>query len=125
MQAVTGIPNKKDYMDYCKTHRFPFFKQQAELHKPKLILCMGVSYVREFYQCFASSKEKRPLQNERIFDEAITNKVVRNFYWVWINKNTLLAITPFPIGASGLNSESLLSQFGQRIQKILKDGFVE
>lgn len=121
----TGIQTKAEYRQFCETYRFPFFRSELIKYKPKLVLCMGVSYVREFHRCFTAEKNTKNLYNERIFDSAESNSTVRNFYWRWINQETLFVVTPFPMNASGLNSENLLQQFGDRINALLEQGFVK
>lgn len=86
---------------------------------------MGASYVNQSHHCFSTDSSRSKLNNERFYDGAETNKRVRNIYWQWLNHDTLFVVTPFPLNASGLNSDDLLKQFGDRIKDLLKQGFIE
>jgi hypothetical protein len=121
----TGLSTKDEYRKFCAKHRFPFFRAELNEHQPKLALCMGTSYVSQFHRCFSADSSRSKLNNERFYDNAQTNKRVRNFYWQWLNKDTLFVVTPFPLNASGLNSDDLLQQVGDRIKGLLKQGFIE
>ncbi|MFT5297803.1 MAG: hypothetical protein ACI9YH_003842 [Colwellia sp.] len=122
LESLTGLKNKQDYRDYCKEHRFPFFRQEFRNHAPQLILCTGTSYVEQFSKCFVGIDEISDLHSEKITDVSTNNNKPRTLFWKWVSQDTLFVAVPFMTNAAGLNSHSLLQQFGDRIKKIMDEG---
>ncbi len=64
---ITGLQSKDDYLEWCSEFRFPQIREWAAQAAPKLILCLGKTYVREFHSAF--------------YDEGSELTALRR--WVW------------------------------------------
>ncbi|WP_448569599.1 hypothetical protein [Thalassotalea ganghwensis] len=123
LDRLTGLATKQEYRNYCKEHRFPFFREEFNKHKPRLILCTGTSYIEDFASCFLGIDNISELTCEELTDVSLKNNKPRKLYWKWASENTLFATVPFMTNPSGLNSHSLLQQFGTRIKEILDEKY--
>lgn len=110
---LTGFGSKEEYQCWCRTHRFPQLRAWAtqQQHPPKLILCTGKTYGDDFFSAFGNRESQT--QDER------AGKPIR--YLVTNDGQTLVAVTYFPGGRHGLNSNEKLSSTGQRLAQILRD----
>ncbi|MEL5848969.1 MAG: hypothetical protein U7M05_06330 [Candidatus Igneacidithiobacillus chanchocoensis] len=109
INELTGFSNKMEYHNWCRKNRFKLFRKLTEIHRPKLVLCFGKSYINDFRSAFCSD-------NEEWLHEPIEH---RTLSWVR-TKNTVVAVCPFPTSPYGLNSNLLLNSFGKRIREIMK-----
>lgn len=55
MNEITGFDEKHLFQTWCFTNRFPYFSQLRKEKCPKLIICTGVSYLRDFFICFGGN----------------------------------------------------------------------
>lgn len=110
-----GIPTKEECRSWCRTHRLPMFASWVAEHSPKLILCLGTTYVDDYFLAFGGETTQQP-QTERVGDRALS--------WSMINGDkTLLAITPHSANQYGLNSFDRISNIGLRIKEICNEHF--
>lgn len=109
INSLTGFSNKKEYQDWCRKNRFVLFRELVKKHEPKLILCFGKTYLTDFKAAFCHGDEK--WHHETIENRSLS--FARN-------KNTLIAVCPFPTSRYGLNSNSLLRSFGRRISEEMR-----
>lgn len=119
LDKLTGLKRKQDYIDLCRQHRYPFFRDEAIKHKPKLILCVGKEYAPHYAKCFCDIDELEQLTKEEIVDTSAKNNNPRAIFWKKITDDTLFVTVPFLVNRYGLNSNYLIDKFGQRIKELL------
>ncbi|MDO9206559.1 hypothetical protein [Methylotenera sp.] len=106
---ATGLDTKKDYHDWIKANRFPIMKTWMDTYSPKLIICVGKSYLPEFSLAFFG--EELTFESEIIDD--------RELSWA-VNKNgTIMVVLPFLGNRNGLNKNVSIQKFGDRIRELL------
>lgn len=120
LNEITGFENKYLFNTWCFFNRFPTFSNLRKKHKPKLIICTGIDYLRDFLMFFGSNENIEELNTGKIIPKSEKNKYDRTFYWVNIDNNTLLVVIPFFSGRYGLNSNHLLEEMGERIKGLLE-----
>ena len=116
----TGLPTKSLYRAWCQVHRFARFTAWTRQHAPKLVIGTGLSHEKDFIMAFNGA--------DTIFKpaDAITVETIseKSLKWLPINDGrTILAIVPFLGGPYGLNSDTQLGAFGQRIGQICTQAF--
>jgi len=119
LDKITGFENKYLFNTWCFFNRFSAYSKLREEHKPKLIICTGVDYLRDFLMCFVGNENIDQLNVGSVEGKSEKNKYIRKYYWVKAN-GTLIVIIPFFSGRYGLNSDFLLEQVGQAIKKLMK-----
>lgn len=119
LDVITGFKDKHLFNTWCFFNRFPAYSQLRSKHKPKLIVCTGVNYLRDFLMFFAGGQEIDKLQVGTIEPQSENNKSTRQYYWVKFD-GTLLVVIPFFSGRYGLNSDYLLKEMGSRIKSLLE-----
>ena len=119
LEKVTGFENKYLFNTWCFFNRFTFFSEIRKENSPKLIICTGVDYLRDFLMCFGA-KNINQIQTKTISARSEANKYDRSYYWVKVDK-TLLVVIPFFSGRYGLNSNYLLQEMGGNIRALLKN----
>ena len=108
---TTGFRTKQDYQEWIKANRFPVMKAWMQMYSPKLIVCVGKSYLQEFSLAF--SDDESTFKSEIIDD--------RELNWA-INKNgTLVVVLPFLGNPNGLNKNVSIQKFGDRIRELLQN----
>lgn len=118
LEELTRFSTKQTYITWCALNRFPAFAEKVKENSPGLIVCCGVSYLTEFFMCFAGVGGSAHINYEKIKSD---DGKERDMYWARINDDkTLLVVTPFFGGPSGLNSDSLIKKFGERIKGLLE-----
>jgi len=118
LDKITTFENKYLYKVWCFFNRFPYFSKLRKKHEPKLIICTGVDYLRDFLMFFGADNVEM-VGTGTISPQSETNKYDRTYYWVRLDRNTLLVVIPFFSGRYGLNSNYLLQQMGKRISELL------
>jgi len=121
MANLTGFDEKNLFQTWCFMNRFPFFSKLRAEKKPKLIICTGVSYLRDFFVCFGGTQDNNGhIEYDDIVPMFETNKAsTRRYYWVKLDEDTTLVVIPFFSGIHGLNSDYLLQEMGKRIRAIV------
>ena len=125
LEKITGFKDKYLYTTWCFFNRSQVFRELREEHKPKLIICIGTSYLLDFIMFFG---EQANINNsDYIVSEPLKANSKKNqtrprvFYRLKVGE-TLLVIIPFLSGsASGLNSYYLWNLMGNRIRELLND----
>lgn len=106
---ATGLENKSAYMHWIEQNRFPMFRMWIKEYKPRLIICVGISYKNKFITAFGGDDVQ---VNEDIAGD-------KKFYY-FINKNgSMIVITYFLGNRYGLNSDVAIKDTGEKIAKIL------
>ena len=125
LDEITGFENKHLYMTWCFFNRSKIFRKLREKHNPKLIVCVGTSYLLDFMMFFSQcdntdnseylhSKELTPISDKN-------KKYTRTYYYLRTDE-TLLVVIPFISGSpAGLNSYYLWNKMGKNIRKLLNE----
>ena len=124
LHTITGFDEKRDYQSWCLTNRFPFFSNLRSENPPKLIICVGIGYRREFFLAFGGDKGKNSVINEGQIEAASekNKKTKRRYFWINVDRTTIVVI-PFFYVPPGLNSDHLLMRMGEEILKLRPDVF--
>ncbi len=118
LNKVTGFKSKYLFNTWCFFNRSQFYVEIRKYHNPKLIICTGVNYLRDFLMFFGGNNIDK-LKTKTIKAKSKANTYNRTYYYVKIEK-TLLVVIPFFSGRYGLNSNYLLQKMGEEIAKLLK-----
>jgi hypothetical protein len=113
---ATGIETKNEYIQYLA--KLARFKDIRDLHRPKLIICTGVTHRDNFSKAFFSNTEIN-YSHRAIKPESENNQRVRNIYFTK-HDNTHLVVIPFLGGSNGLNSDFLLNQVALEIKSFIQ-----
>ncbi len=122
LKKLTGFDDKHIYQTWCFLNRFPHFSKFRKEKKPKLIICTGTSYLRDFLICFGGYEAiNGQLNYEEIKsppkpENHKENK--RRYYWIKLDELTTLVVIPFLSGVHGLNSDFLLQEMGKKIKAL-------
>jgi len=120
LKDITGFDEKHLFKTWCFMNRFPEFSRLRTRYKPDLIICTGISYLRDFFACFGGSQENsgeiKYAEIEPISEN--NKKKKRRYYWVKLDGGTTLVVVPFFSGANGLNSNFLLQEMGDKIRAL-------
>ena len=115
---ATGYETKESFIkDLNNLNRFQAITDE---HKPKLIICTGVTHKNNFIKSFFGDK-KIDFTHSEITAKSEVNQRVRNFYYTK-HDGTLLVVIPF-LGwrISELNSDYLIQEVGDKIKNLLSD----
>lgn len=120
LKEITGFNEKHLFQTWCSINRFPYFSELRKEKHPKLIVCTGVSYLRDFFICFGGNSENSATIQYEDVSPSPGSKVEnrRRFYWVHLDQHTKLVVIPFFSVSYGLNSNYLLQKIGNRIREI-------
>lgn len=122
LDVLTGFTEKHLFKVWCFLNRFPAIASKLSTLKtpPKLIVCTGVSYLTDFFACFAGSMGvKGVVQHGELKAQSGSNQhTSRSYYWATLKNGTVLVVIPFFSGSSGLNSNYLLQEMGKRIRSL-------
>ncbi|UOO86694.1 hypothetical protein [Neisseria arctica] len=106
---IPGFQNKNEYINFCRKYRFIEMNRWVETYRPRLIICFGKSYSYDFNLAFSDGFRS-------FKEEIIENHVLQ---WKRNENGTIVAVLPFPSGASDLNSHLALQLFGERLTELL------
>ena len=109
--AVTGLTTKQDYLDWCRQHRLAALRAKAAEHRPRLIVCVGKTYVQDFKLAFLDNHTVH-MQRKPIAGLELLHK--RNA------EGALVVVLPFMINRNGLTRNSAIQEFGDRIAQLLR-----
>ncbi|OZG71077.1 hypothetical protein BTA51_22100 [Hahella sp. CCB-MM4] len=119
LDKITGFKSKFLFNTWCFFNRFPFFAELRRKHNPKLIICTGIDYLRDFLMFFGGNTSIERLNIDHVSPISVANSYDRQFFWVKLPPNTLLVVVPFFSGRYGLNSNYLLQEIGAKIKSLL------
>jgi len=123
LDKLTGFESKYLFNTWCYFNRFQAFSNLRKKYGPKLIICTGVDYLRDFLMFFAGNENIGKLNTSVVCPKSEANKYDRTYYWVYLDNRTLLVVIPFFSGRYGLNSNHLLQEMGFRIKELMSSGF--
>lgn len=104
-----GLLTKYDYINWIRYNRFPVMKTWVSKYKPKLIICVGITYFEDFKQAFM-------LDDVKVNEETIDAK---KFLWFKNSNNTIVINIPFMVNRNGLTRNESIEKFGFRIKELL------
>lgn len=107
IQAASGFDNFAEYREWCVVHRGQFFRNAIVQYKPKLLICTGVGERDNFFRAFTDGNKPERIQ---LPDFAIS---VARF------DQTLVCVTPFFGGPSGINSYKKMAQLVSHTKSLL------
>jgi len=89
LSKITGFENKYLFNTWCFFNRFPAYTNLRKKHKPDLIICTGVDYLRDFLIFFGTriKRKKRNGTKEKLgnkrwpYSLGIVNILVDHWYW--------------------------------------------
>jgi hypothetical protein len=121
LDAITGFEEKHLFKTWCFLHRFPAVAALAKQKNPKVIICTGLSYLTDFFVCFASGiGTETPINTDTIPPpNQSSNQYSRRFYWAKLVNGTALFVVPFFSGQYGLNSDHLILEMGKIIKNTI------
>jgi hypothetical protein len=114
LDIITGFKEKNLFKTWCFLNRFPAISKIVEEKSPKLIIGTGVNYLTDFFVCYAGS-----LNSDNIINVGELKTKKRQYYWARIGENTTLVVIPFFSSQSGLNSNELLQEMGEKIRELV------
>ena len=107
----TGLPTKPLYQAWCQIERFPIIKSWVSNNKPKVIVCTGTTYLREFVMAFCGIENVFCKLEEQSLDGG-------NLFWTIINDGeTALFVTPF-LGQGGLKSDAQIECHALKMKEL-------
>ena len=106
---ATGLDQKSDYLEWIRTNRFPVMKSWVEHYSPKLIICVGISYLTDYQRAFvdAGLEFSRTLIDDRVLS------------WVVNRNGTIVVVIPFMVNANGLAKDASIQKFGDHIRSLI------
>jgi hypothetical protein len=117
LNETTGFDEKYLFKTWCFLHRFPAISKMVQKESPKLIIGTGISYLNDFFACYAGSTNIDTAIN--VVELSRTKK--RKYYWAKLSNETTLVVIPFFSSQSGLNSDDLLQEMGEEIRALVSD----
>jgi len=66
VDKITDFETKHLFNTWCFFNRFPFFTQLRIKHKPKLIICTGINYLRDYLMFFGGTNNINELHTGTI-----------------------------------------------------------
>ncbi len=107
--TITGFQSKADYLGWCSAFRFPQIRKWTAQAAPKLVLCLGKTYIKEFQSAFYD--EEADFTHEVIDD--------RDLFWGVNSQGSVVAVVPFMVNRYGLVRNASIQRFGERISQLL------
>ncbi|TNF28710.1 MAG: hypothetical protein EP319_08470 [Deltaproteobacteria bacterium] len=114
---LTGFPTKELYMGWIQQERFEFFNNLVKEHKPKVIVCAGISFKKDFLLAYGGI--------DSVFDKPIHKLKLGNkkspveVYESRITNDTKLVITPFFGNRYGINRNDECEKIGNYISGLI------
>jgi hypothetical protein len=105
---ATGFLTKNDYKAWIIKERAKKMREWVFLFNPRVIICTGISYAKEFQTAFMD----RDLDNVEIIEG-------QELRWGVNSNNTFVFVTPFMVNRYGLTRDSSIQLFGERMRNIV------
>lgn len=107
---ATGFKTKNEYIQWIQENRFKEMRKRVKIYKPKLIICVGISYKDDFIKAFGDDN----------VDIKQSEAGGKKFYYFKNKDGTLVVITYFLGNRFGLSSDLMLKETGKEIARLLK-----
>ena len=113
LNKLTGFEEKHLFKTWCFLHRFPAISKMVseKSPSPKLIIGTGISYLTDFFACYAGA-----INIDSVINVGKLKSKERKYYWAKLKNGTTLVVIPFFSSQSGLNSDELLQEMGEKIR---------
>lgn len=111
----TGFSNKIMYKAWCMAYRFPFLRELVYGNKPKVLICTGNNFWKDFRLAFAPQ--------EMLFENSSENsfykyRKIDKYDCEWFeHKGTVVILTPF-LGQGGIMSDNGLKALAEFAKKL-------
>ena len=117
LNELTGFDEKHLFKTWCFLHRFPAISKMVSTKSPtpKLIIGTGISYLTDFFACYAGATNIDTV----IKVGKLSKTKERSYYWAKLSNGTTLVVIPFFSSQSGLNSDDLLQEMGEKIRDLV------
>lgn len=121
LKEITGFEEKHLFRTWCYLHRFPEISKIVTEQKPKLIIGTGITYLTDFFACFAgTSKINTIIHHNTISPKRVSkHSPLRNYYHATLDCGTTIVVIPFFSGHYGLNSNHLIQEMGSKIRQLI------
>jgi hypothetical protein len=121
LNELTGFEEKNLFKTWCFLNRFPAILSLVNQYQPHLIIGTGISYLTDFFVCFAGDASKNTIINfgEVVLKTKEDKDIKRSYYWAKLKNGTTLVVVPFFSGSYGLNSNDLIQEIGNKIKQLL------
>lgn len=110
---ITGFPTKEQYISWVQLNRFPIFNNLVKENKPKVIVCSGTTFKKDFLMAFGGvaslfqSPKKYPV-NGKSDIEVYKSSLISDCY---------IVVTPFFGGRYGLSKNEECEFVGKLVRK--------
>lgn len=105
---ATGFLTKNEYKEWIKNNRFPIMRGWTKTHKPKIIICTGITYIEEFCAAFAVDIESLNVKNVKGL----------KLHWVKNEDGVFVFVIPFMVNRYGLTRDDSIQAFGELMREI-------
>ena len=106
---ITGFATKSDYLAWSTDNRLPQIRKWAENSRPKLIICLGKTYISQFKSAF--------LDNDSVINKEVIED--KEMFWSSNKHGSLVVVIPFMVNRNGLTKNIAIQCFGERIKNLL------
>ncbi len=114
-ETFPEFPTKSHYQNWCRENRFPYFAELVKKKNPKVVICTGLGYHKDFLKAFSGGNIAEFNESGKIQDPSKKNNVIRSYHYAQLENGTHLFVVPFLVSRYGLNSGELLKQMGKVI----------
>ncbi|WP_156167526.1 hypothetical protein [Thioalkalivibrio versutus] len=105
----TGFSSKSDYQKWCRSTRFPILREWVKKHRPRLLVCAGVTAIPEYIDAFGIADLKVATFSVNGYKKAV--------YYGELPTHAPAVIVPHLSGGShGLNSNEAIGLVGSFIR---------
>jgi hypothetical protein len=113
--AVTGLPNRFAYEQWCQQQRFPRLRAWMVQGKPRLIIGTGITHAADFLKAFGEAGS-----NPVVHHYSAGGRRLRISHFLTNAGATLVAVIPFLGNRNGLNSNASIEATGRELAELLR-----
>lgn len=108
---VTGFPTKNDYVEWCRSHRFPAMRRWVQAARPRLVVCLGKTYRADFASAFLDP------EGSYTVTQMDGHEIAHG-----LNADGSLVVSlPFMLNPHGLTRNTSIEAVGHHIAKLLSE----
>lgn len=116
LYQLTGFPTKELYIAWVQTYRFKFFNDLVKQYSPKIVLCSGTTFKRDFLLAFGGIESLFATPLEKIQISESKDVLV---YQSALSSNTKICIAPFFGSIHGTKSDEECNVLGSFLRSKL------
>jgi len=109
---ATGFGHKNDYIEWIRNNRIPIMRDWARKHRPKAVICTGITYANDFFEAFAEGASQI---NKEVIED-------RELNWLVNKDGAFVFVIPFMVNRYGLTRDIAIQAFGERMKAIVESG---